>query len=506
MRPAPGEKLTVRPNPGFERGRTFLRLCGSTYPLRFGVHENSLANVMRGLRERVFAVEDKGILVPTPKPEEGAFKCLEPFGRQLCRVIGTLSPWDYEQFVESYTGAKRVRMQEAVESVLVNRCTKRDALLRTFVKAEKLNLTKKPDPAPRVIQPRDARYNVEVGRYLKPAEHRIYEGIASIFGGPTVMKGYNAQEQGEMLQQMWGEFHSPCAVDLDASRFDQHVSADALRWEHSIYNSLYRDRELAKLLKWQIHNKGIAYTAEGRVTYQVEGCRMSGDMNTALGNCLLMCALVYTYAKERGIRIRLANNGDDCVVFMNAQDRNMIVGGLKEWFLARGFNMKVGDIVYDLEKVEFCQTRPVFIDGAYRMVRSPAVAMSKDVVNLHPGEGRISDYLAWLDCVACCGESMSAGVPILQQFYQTLKGIPGKRGKVVEYQKSGMRYLARGMHGRTTSISEESRYRMWLSYGFTPDEQIVIENKLSLFKFDHTLSPMNAIGEVEALIPINLHT
>jgi hypothetical protein len=29
--------------------------------------------------------------------------------------------------------------------------------------------------------------------------------------------------------------------------------------------------------------------------YQVEGCRMSGDMNTSSGNCMIMVALVYSY-------------------------------------------------------------------------------------------------------------------------------------------------------------------------------------------------------------------
>ena len=44
--------------------------------------------------------------------------------------------------------------------------------------------TKKPDPAPRVIQPRNVRYNVEVGRYLRRFEHYLYRGIDEIWNGP----------------------------------------------------------------------------------------------------------------------------------------------------------------------------------------------------------------------------------------------------------------------------------------------------------------------------------
>jgi hypothetical protein len=56
---------------------------------------------------------------------------------------------------------------------------------------------------------------------------------------------------------------------------------------------MFRSKELAELLKWQLQNKGFARTIDGLIKYSVEGCRMSGDMNTALGNCTIMCALVY---------------------------------------------------------------------------------------------------------------------------------------------------------------------------------------------------------------------
>lgn len=71
------------------------------------------------------------------------------------------------------------------------------------------------------------------------------------------------------------------------------MSVQALKWEHSIYNAMFRSDELAELLGWQLTNKGFARTTDGLIKYEVKGCRMSGDMNTALGNCMIMCALVY---------------------------------------------------------------------------------------------------------------------------------------------------------------------------------------------------------------------
>jgi hypothetical protein len=74
-----------------------------------------------------------------------------------------------------------------------------DSHLKTFVKAEKINWSTKPDPAPRVIQPRDPRYNVEVGRFLLPLEHKVYDKIDELFGSPTIMSKYNSVQQAEVI-------------------------------------------------------------------------------------------------------------------------------------------------------------------------------------------------------------------------------------------------------------------------------------------------------------------
>jgi hypothetical protein len=105
---------------------------------------------------------------------------------------------------------------------------RQDSFLQAFVKAEAVNFTAKPDPAPRIIQPRNPRYNALVGRFIRPLEHRVYIAIGKLFGGPTVMKGYNAVGTASCLRDMWLEFTNPVALSLDASRFDQHVSREAL--------------------------------------------------------------------------------------------------------------------------------------------------------------------------------------------------------------------------------------------------------------------------------------
>jgi hypothetical protein len=348
------------------------------------------------------------------------------------------------------------------------------------VKAEKVNFTSKPDPAPRVIQPRGPRYNVSVGVFLKPLEHLIYKSIAQVWGGTTVMKGHNAHSTAAELRVMWDSFRDPVAVGLDASRFDQHVSADALRWEHGIYLSCFAgsDRtELRRLLEWQVENKGFARASDGLVKYTVSGCRMSGDMNTALGNCLLMCAMVWEYCRLRGVQARLANNGDDCVVICERGDLGKFNDGLGQWFLEMGFNMKVEPAVDVFERIEFCQTQPVYDGERWVMCRKPSIVLAKDSVSLLPMTQGKTAY-RYCTAVGECGMSLAGGLPVLQEFYSALMrcGAGARFEGAVAQLESGFARLATGMHREYRLVSAEARYSFWLAFGILPDAQVAMED------------------------------
>jgi hypothetical protein len=127
-------------------------------------------------------------------------------------------------------------------------------------------------------------YNVLIGRYLKPAEKCIYKAIDRVFGHHVVLKCDNMWKRAATIKQYWGQFRKPCFVGLDASRFDQHVSSEALEFEHSLYNMLFKSEELAEYLKWQVNNVGFANMADGTIKYTVDGVRGSGDMNS-IGKC-----------------------------------------------------------------------------------------------------------------------------------------------------------------------------------------------------------------------------
>lgn len=517
-RAAPGENIEVSHQLGIPKRRTVVRFGTVGTVSRAMVHNNDLPNIMRGLRERVFAVEDNGILQPTPRPAPGVFKdTMANQRRDLISLLRGCQPITSEKFLEHYKGAKRVRYEKAVSDNLVGGVPREFAYVSAFVKAEFVNGDDKPDPAPRIIQPRHPRYNAALGVYIQPIEGKVYRAIAKLCGGPTVMKGYNADQVGAILQTAWEEFITPVAVSLDASRFDQHVSCDALEFEHSIYRGAYSNCSpeekalLNNLLRWQVENRGVARLPEAVVKYKVNGNRMSGDMNTALGNCLLMCLMVRQYCQERHIRFRLLDNGDDATVIINECDLDKFLGDVKPWFLRLGFTMKVEEPVRIIEQIEFCQTHPVRVGGSYRMVRNPLVALSKDMMwkapDVSTGYVVPASARAWLNAVGECGLSLCSGVPVMQAFYEShiRAGVGRKTRKPQGFGdgESGFERMSLGLRRGPSAVTAETRVSFWLAFGITPDVQCVLESGYHAARgpeFDRRRIEVDSLNKLE--IPI----
>jgi hypothetical protein len=453
------------------------------------VYNSTIVTLERGIKERVLFIETADGWVPAPTPWPDVFNSrLSSFERALEKHLPSTTPVSFDQFVGMYKGRKKVVYQLAVDSLNQSGISTRDFRLKAFVKAEK----GKHGSAPRVIQPRDPRCNVEIGCYLKPIEERVYDAIARVWGSPTVMKGYNARKVARIMRSKWETFTDPVAVGLDAKRFDQHVSIQALKWEHKTYVKCFRAPDHKKKLRWllkhQLNNFGTGYCHDGKLKYSVKGKRMSGDMNTAMGNCLLMCGMIFAYCDQRTVKAELVNNGDDCVVFMERRDLSRFSTGLKEWFLQMGFQMEVEEPVFDFERVEFCQAKPVFDGEVYTMVRNIR-AFSKDAYCLIPVD---SDHVlrSWLGAVGDAGMSLTGGIPIWQEYYSLYQRSAGKLSSVRRRRganrvfdqsafETGMAMSATGMTRRYGDVTPEARYSFWLAFGILPDHQVALEAQYS---------------------------
>lgn len=469
----PGCSVAVAPKAGVPKPRRVGNLLNLGFGTHYSVHDSNLRNAVRGIVERVLLNAD---LVPPPDIADGAIHRLDKFARHLDALASPTARLTREEFVGMYKGRKMWAYLEAARSLEADHLTERDAYIKAFIKAEKINFTKKSDPAPRIIQPRDPRYNVELGRYLKHLEPRIFKTIRKVFGGHTVFKGMNALETGRRLRAKWDRFADPVGIGLDASRFDQHVRPGHLRWEHARYQQWYPgDAYLKWILSMQLKNRGVAHCNDGSVRYVVDGCRMSGDMNTSLGNCLLMCALVWSYCDELQLQFELANNGDDCVVIVERRDVHRFTSGLKQWFLEMGFTMKVEEPVDQFERVEFCQAHPIWTPEGWIMVRD-ITAVDKDLVAFGLGESK-QEWLNACRMIGECGLHLAGHIPVYTALYRSLFEA-GQGGRIVERAPTGMDFMARGLDNSAKPVHPATRHSFHAAFGLEPDVQEEIEQTL----------------------------
>lgn len=482
------EYLHVKPQGGLPKERLVHMITGFGKYVPYIVHNANLINLERAVLERVFYVKgENGEFTRPPQPDIKNFNAnMKIFLTKLKRNLPTSIPMTRHEFVESYKDRRRIVYEKAALSLEAEGLSAKDSIITAFIKFEKIDATNKASPVPRLIQPRDARYRVETGRYLRPIEKIIYKAIARVFGNTTIFKGLNASESGSKVYEKWTKFRKPVAISLDASRFDQHVSIPALEWEHSVYNYIYmNDPYLKWMLRMQLVNTGVGRVGDGVVRYRVNGCRGSGDMNTALGNCLLMSALVWSFMDTIGIsNYECCNNGDDSVIITETENLPRIRNQLHEWFYSMGFNMKIEEPVYIIEKISFCQTQPVWTPSGYVMVRNPHTALIKDSISIIPLNAE-NAFRGYIGVLGLGGMSLTGGIPIWQAFY----GCLSKHGtlKTNITLESGMMMMAKRMDRKWCEVHPSTRESFRLAFNIDSDVQQSKENEYSSRKLKHNV-------------------
>jgi hypothetical protein len=483
---------------------------------------HSIDSLERAVKERVFFVKnvkDKtgidGEFSRPPQPVDGAFQRLRRTSDLLKTYLPSTAPISHQQFVDAYRGRKKVAYQQALSELQNGNCNSADdALVNVFIKYEKTDRTSKQDPVPRVISPRNPRFNIRLGRYLKPLEERLFKSLGKLFGHTTVMKGMDVRQTASVLKEKWDSFSDPVAIGLDASRFDQHCSVDALKFEHSVYLSCFKQKKhrdrLARLLECQLQNRCVGYAEDGVIKYTTQGTRMSGDMNTSLGNCVLMCCMIHGYLQSRKLRGHLANNGDDCVVFIEKADLEKFQTGLFDWFWDMGFNMAVEKPVYEFGHIEFCQCKPVYDGVGWIMCRDPITAIAKDSVLLKANASE--DYFRlWFKAIGQGGAAIAGSLPVFSSFYRMCvrNGIDSYRargtGKLVDFDTLEhlpwfMRETGIVGNEKFGAVTAEARASFYDSWGVTPCEQVALENyydECSIAGFGEKWTPRPIFTEVD---------
>lgn len=404
--------------------------------------------------------------------------------RRMAKACGHLEPWTMKMVLESFKGRKKARYEEAYQSLQVDPLGRRDAYIKAFVKAEKINPFSKENPDPRMIQARSFRYNLVIAKYLRAIEHYIYNlrGKSKL---REVAKGLNQRERAELLKQKFSRFERPVCYSLDASRFDKHVSKELLEIEHSFYTRVIPNSpEFDRLLKWQLHNK---ITTQNGVKYNCVGGRMSGDINTALGNCLLMVAMVRAALRKLGIRkYEIMDDGDDVLVIIEREDEGKLLG-IVQTFESFGMKLKLEGRATNIREVEFCQSRMVLGFGGDIMVRDWRKVLSHACV----GTKNWNDpnmVRPMFGLVGTCELALGCGVPVLQAFAKAL--IRNSGGKIAHFEhltEAGLVYRVKAEFGsfdvakiaaHEKEITSEARLAFEEAFGTPEWEQLEIESRL----------------------------
>lgn len=480
------------------KSRSWVQIQGLAPPTKLGVYDATVANGERAFAERYFLCEvAPGRFEPALQPKRGAFESPEmmSFANAALRTMQPVSPATHREVVGAYVGSKLRRYQEALQRLEAFGLSARHARLVAFIKFEKQAL----DKAPRVINPRSAEYNIELGRFLKMQEEAVFHAIDQVWGGKTVIKGVNPEEAASLLRSKWETFKDPVAVGLDAKKFDMHVSKEALRYEHCWYLAAYMRCSIEKamafydqngnmgcsgtverlrwLLKQQLRNVGQARFQDGRLRFAMEGTRSSGDLNTSLGNCVLMCAMIHSLTVRLGVRAALANNGDDCVLFLERGDVDTVLGCVPEHFTGLGFRMEVEPVVDVFERVEFCQSRPIQVEGVWRMVRHPLTTIQKASMCL-TAVANEKALRKWLMAVGLCEGVLGEGVPVLQAWAACYRrhGLRVSTRHQVRVMRDSFRL--KSVIGRAVQQREihwTTRVSYYRAFGVTPEEQVALE-------------------------------
>lgn len=443
------------------------------------VYNNDIVALERAVLERLLYVKGPdGSFVEPPIPDSQAFNQLLDYETKFMTGHGLVTaPMSKDDFLSSYVGRKRTIYSNAFESLLRKPLKKDDAGINYFIKMEKTNFSIKKDPVPRGISPRSPRYHVSVGLFIKRIEKLIYKRIDEMWGSPTIMKGKNALQRGSAVKLHWSKYAEPVAVGIDASRFDQHVHEDALKWEHSIYLSYFKGhyrKQLARMLLWQIVNKGYGRVQNGKIKFEVRGKRMSGDMNTALGNCLLMSTMVHSIKRRYNISCSFINDGDDGVIFLEKRDLHRLLKVLPAECLKFGHEVVLEDPVREIEHIEFCQCKFVYRDEQTLVaVRNVTNSFNKDSMCLDPLNHE-KFAKKWMRSVGDCGLSLTTGLPVLQWYYQHFREQSPVGVKELRFE--GFKMLAKGMGTpKFSPVTAYARYSFWKAFGIPPDKQEEME-------------------------------
>lgn len=386
------------------------------------IHHNCYRNQLVAVSNRVIggaASEGIGLMpMMTLKGEQRQAAALELIASEIIAQVGYPDRYSYVWFRHYYSGRKLVRNERGWQNIQAHGLNRTHARVEAHIKKERVYPTVKANPDPRVIQARTPEYNVALGRYTKPIEHALYSWKCSltVTGTRCIAKGLNPWQRARLARDKWEAFEKPAAISFDGARFDKHVSLKQLRLEHDFYKLLFPDDdELETLLSWQERNE-VRFLSTG-VRYVCKGGRMSGDMNTALGNCIIMCSMMIAFCRNLNIKFDMLDDGDDILLFVEAATVDRIIRAAPRFFRSMGHEIKVEKVSKRFETIQFCQCSPILTSIGWNMVRNPRKVVASVLTGWNEA---FTAPLRYFRTKLQAELHLNRGVPVIQPLVATL--------------------------------------------------------------------------------------
>lgn len=500
------QRIVFGPHSSQLRRMGHLNICSSLHrpTVNYG---NTINNALKGLKARVY-VEGPG-WDPPPEYRSVLRRAAIMQSRRLSPE--PLDEGGMEEVLKRFPPGKRELYSRALDEQLV---LPEHARVKAFIKCENVPYAPVKDK-PRLIQFRDPKFLAHMLSWYKPMEHCMLEDNYSWnrYQRRTCAKGLNNLQRMHALLTLVGELPDCHVVDLDGSAFDAHQSPEALAVEWKHYQDLARLRGWPKDVRSLIHSMGRCQqynrcylrADDGVVKYKVRGNRMSGDLNTGNGNNFLQSS--YITAAMKTLRVpekhwRMLVDGDDAVLLVSGAYKDRL-SGLAEVFRRFNQDMKIGDVLpvdeSSMERIDFCQSRPVLVNGVWRLIRNPKkVYNGYSMVNLYYRS--LEETSRFMATVARPEMIFARGVPVLSSLFECFHRLSGDAEPL---QGVARRFWLRQCEHYHTIIPDEdvawsTRESFAKAFSITPTEQLCMEHELSAWDRGHLVETMSASGWVEA--------
>jgi len=389
-------------------------------------------------------------------------------------------PLTLRDTVDELNDAKRKRYLEAYESLLQIDVERRDANIAMFVKADKLDSVGAASKKPRAIQGRSPRFNLAIAKYLKPIEHSlmVWKGLKrGVVRSRFMAKGLNQWERAKLIIRKSEQFNRPCVISLDASSFDASVAIVHLLATHRLYLNMVDCPEFRKLLSWTLRNKGR--TGVGHEKYSIKGNRMSGDIDTGLGNSMINYLVFTTIMRRLGVKKwDFLCDGDDALLFIE-QDATTMRAVSQEaselGFDLTGEECNVSDGSY--WNVEFCRSRPVWTKAGWVMARNPKRALACFGVTHKYVDWPQERFLRFLKGCGLCELHISSKLPMVGLFARQVASLTEDTAIFGDEERwrGGVKLDVSKLAALEVCVEDLTRHHIELAFGITVEEQLKYE-------------------------------